>query len=90
MYAMAYGFLPFEGDLQLGHSTSSVVWTPSNVYQLYQHISSHPLRLPRTPSDGLDALGQDLLLRLLEASPEHRITMEEVWQHPWMPPMATQ
>jgi len=90
MYAMSYGFLPFESDLHLDHSSSSVVWTPSNVYQLYQHIANNPLKLPKAPFDGLDEAGQDLLLRLLEATPERRIRMEQVWQHPWMTSLVTQ
>lgn len=80
---MAYGHLPFESDLQLERiGTDPVAWTPNNVYQLYQYIDSNPIKLP-TPGT-LSALGQQLLLRLLDANPATRITVPEIWAHPWL------
>lgn len=86
MYAMVYGYLPFESDLPLDRRGSDPVnWTPTNVYSLYQHIACHPVRLPQSPADPdcLSPDGQGLLLRLLEADPKQRITMAEIWDHPW-------
>lgn len=81
---MSYGYLPFESDLPLDRQGSDPVnWTPTNVYNLYQHIASTPIRLPSS-GDGLSPEGQDLLLRLLQADPRQRITMHEIWSHPWI------
>ncbi len=91
MYAMAYGYLPFESELSFrsngntaNNNSRSIIWTPSNVYQLYQHVASNPLVLPRLPTERLDRYGQDLLLKLLESSPGQRLTMEQLWRHPWL------
>jgi serine/threonine protein kinase len=79
MFAMSYGYLPFEGDVQLDRRSDPVTWTPANVYHLYQHIAISPIKLPR----GLSEMGEDLVRRLLIADPELRITEEEVWSHRW-------
>lgn len=84
MYAMSYGVLPFEGDLPLDSTSQSIIWTPANVYKLYQYIAAHPIRLPKSQPDGLDEWGQQLLQRLLESKPERRITLEQVWNHSWI------
>lgn len=84
MYAMNYGHLPFEGDLPLDRQGSNPVnWTPANVYQLYQYIVSNPIKLPKGFSDGLGRVGQDLLLRILDPVPRSRISMAEIFAHPW-------
>jgi serine/threonine protein kinase len=80
MFAMAYGYLPFEGDVHLDRNSDPVTWTPTNVYHLYQHIAAHPVKLPRGLSDD----GENLLRRLLAADPNLRITLEEIWCHPWI------
>ncbi len=84
MYAMAYGHLPFESDIKVDRNPSEPIkWTPQNVNQLYQYIRDHPIKLPRAHSDGLDSDGQELLKRLLVADPRRRITMNDIWIHPF-------
>lgn len=85
MYAMCYGYLPFESDLPLDRrETDPIVWTPANVYALYQHIATHPVQLPRMPGGGLSGDGEDLLRKLLQPEPSLRIGMEDIWRHPWL------
>jgi protein-serine/threonine kinase len=82
MYAMAFGYLPFESDLKLDrHGSDPVTWTPTNVYHLYQYIVANPVKLPKS---SLSDSGRDLLLRLLDADPVMRITLAEALQHPWL------
>lgn len=85
MYAMCYGYLPFESDLPLDHRGSEpILWTPANVYALYQHIAAHPVQLPKIPGGGLSEEGEDLLRKLLQADPLVRITMKDIWRHSWL------
>lgn len=85
MFAMSYGYLPFESDLSLErHGSDPVAWSPNNVFALYQYISSTPIKLPASPEGGLSSLGQDLLRGLLTADPTRRLTIEQIWRHPWI------
>lgn len=81
MFAMVYGYLPFEGEVTLDRGSDPVTWTPANVYHLYQHIAANPIKLPTTT---LSQDGLDILLGLLQADPLERITMDEIWDHPWI------
>jgi protein-serine/threonine kinase len=85
MFAISFGFLPFEGDLKFENINEPITWTPKNVNQLYNHIKKSDITLPTFEDpEMLDDNGKDLILKLLKCNPGERITFPDIWEHPFL------
>mgnify|MGYP001809848523 CR=1 FL=1 len=83
MFAMLFGYLPFEDQALKTHPNSTRPNRKSsiNVYQLYQFISRNSLEIPKHVTVSTEAI--DLIRGMLRSDPENRITLSEVFRHPW-------
>lgn len=68
LYVMLTGMTPFNYDAE------------RNLHVMYQAIAEANYYMPPE----LTAEAQDLLRRIFVADPRRRITMDEVWEHPFM------
>lgn len=95
LYGMLCGCLPYDDDqhrrLQLAeHQKTHGVTVeedsetpPINVRCLYNYIVSSPLQFPIN-CGSVDILAVDLLRSMLQPDPIKRITIAEIWKHPWL------
>lgn len=97
LYGMLCGCLPFDDEqhrrLQEAEYERQVKngerkdclsseHPPINVRCLYNYIASSPLQFPTDQS--IDILAVDLLRGLLQPNPLSRLTIPEIWAHPWL------
>jgi [calcium/calmodulin-dependent protein kinase] kinase len=59
-----------------------IPFTASTVQELFTIVQTQPLQFPDSPVISQEL--KDLLLGLLEKRPEHRLTLQQVAQHPWI------
>lgn len=95
LYGMLCGCLPYDDDhhrrLQASEHQRQNPGTmiaedetpPMNVRCLYNYIVSSPLQFPASCGH-IDILAVDLLRCMLQPDPIKRITISEIWQHPWL------
>ena len=94
LYGMLCGCLPFDdehhrrlqrAEYMRNHPESSLDVAdpdtmPVNVKTLYGYITSTPLQFPVK----IDILAVDLLRGILNPDPIRRLTIQEIWRHPWV------
>lgn len=83
MFAMSFGYLPFEWDVIDSIAGQGHHWSPSNIYKLYKHINAlTEITLPPSKSrDSLSSDGRDLLISLLQPNPSKRATLKGALGH---------
>lgn len=74
LYAMLSGYLPFDDDPENPDG--------DNINLLYKYIINTPLTFP----DWISPTARDLLSSMLVPNPEHRCTLTEIMNHPWLIP----
>ncbi|WVQ94411.1 hypothetical protein IAU59_001490 [Kwoniella sp. CBS 9459] len=72
LYAMLSGYLPYDDDPQNPDG--------DNINLLYKYIMSTKLNFP----DHMTPLAKSLLQIMLVPLPEHRCTISQIMQHPWL------
>lgn len=83
MFAMSFGYLPFEWDVIDSIAGQGHHWSPSNIYKLYKHINAlTEITLPPSKSESsLSSDGRDLLVSLLQPNPSKRATLKHALGH---------
>ncbi|KAJ9104547.1 hypothetical protein QFC21_002043 [Naganishia friedmannii] len=74
LYAMLSGYLPFDDDPENPDG--------DNINLLYKYIINTPLTFP----DWISPTARDLVSSMLVPNPEHRCTLTEIMNHPWLIP----
>ncbi|KAJ9115095.1 hypothetical protein QFC22_005423 [Naganishia vaughanmartiniae] len=74
LYAMLSGYLPFDDDPENPDG--------DNINLLYKYIINTPLTFP----DWISPTARDLMSSMLVPNPEHRCTLTEIMNHPWLIP----
>lgn len=66
--------------------TGQLPWTKRNQAQLFKQIKSGDYQIP----DGLSDEAADLISRMMEVDYRRRITIPEIFEHPWMDSVGPQ